>query len=211
MGGAIHAFGCSWAISATVREHEATTSPFADSETYGAQTVYSTNPALMWADMASSNLYGLGATTDGVAYAADYCLDILDASCGTDVQRCETGIVLPANREVEYWLDLLSMYANCIWYPWGSDLRIQPDERVTALAPCGRDILLQGILTPPASGRRARAGLSDQVLRRSMARRPVTPCCHKHSLPSRWLNTPLASPSRRFPPAASVLNLTAPK
>ena len=53
-----------------------------------------------------------------------------------------------ANREVEYWLDLLSMYANCIWYPWGSDLRIQPDERVTALAPCGRDILLQGILTP---------------------------------------------------------------
>ena len=142
--GAVHAFRLLVGNIRYGAEHEATTSPFADSETYGAQTVYSTNPALMWADMASSNLYGLGATTDGVAYAADYCLDILDASCGTDVQRCETGIVLPANREVEYWLDLLSMYANCIWYPWGSDLRIQPDERVTALAPCGRDILLQG-------------------------------------------------------------------
>ena len=82
----------------------------------------------MWADMASSNLYGLGATTDGVAYAADYCLDILDASCGTDVQRCETGIVLPANREVEYWRPVVHVRQLHL-VSVGSDLRIQPDER----------------------------------------------------------------------------------
>lgn len=133
-------------------EHTATATPFADSDSYGAQTVYSVNPALMWADMASNSLYGLGATTENEDYAAEYTEELLDETCGSPlITRAETGIVISSNRRVEYWLDILAMYANCIWYPWGSNLRIQPDERVTAANPSGLDVVSDGTFDAPTS------------------------------------------------------------
>ena len=124
-------------------EHQATAKPFADSDSYGTRTVYSVNPALHWADFASSPIYGLGATVENVAYSALYCTDLLDLSCGDpQIERCQLGIAISANRPIEAWLNLLAQYANCIWYPWGENLRIQPDERITSAMPSGQDVVV---------------------------------------------------------------------
>jgi len=124
-------------------DHENLQTPFADSGTYGARDVYSTNPALCWADMATSDLYGLGATTDGLSEAAAWCDQALNTPNAG--KRCEIGLTIGSPSRTEYWLDILASYANCVWFPEGSNLRIQVDQVSNATNPSGQEIVVNGI------------------------------------------------------------------
>lgn len=108
--------------------HDTSNSPYSDSGTYGNK-VYSTNPALCWADLAEDAYSGAGATTTNVATAAAYC----DGNMGSspEVPRAQIGLAIKTNQRVEQWLDRLAAYANCLWFPEGSDLKIVPDQAST--------------------------------------------------------------------------------
>jgi hypothetical protein len=123
-------------------EHVATAIPFADSDAYTSGLVYSTNPALVWADIAESTIYGLGATTDGVTDARNWCNELLETLDSPQVtKRCEIGITLASTRRVTQWLDMMAEYANCIWYPEADKLRIQRDAVIGEDNPSGRELL----------------------------------------------------------------------
>lgn len=139
--GSVQAFR--WCIGSTRygSEHDASDTPFADSDSYTAGTVYSENYALFMGDLASSPVYGPGATLDGLSEAKAWCLETLDddsTSQGTG------GIVLAANRRFEAWMNLLGDYAACLWYPYGSDIRIQPDSAIGSERATGQDICEHG-------------------------------------------------------------------
>lgn len=123
-------------------DHPVIATPFADSDTYGAGIVYSDKPALMWNDIAQSIFYGLGATTVGVIESTDWGDELLDDGV---TPRCRVGLTISSPSRAEYWLDILANYANCVWYPDGSDLRIAPDQASTSEAPSGLDIVYNGI------------------------------------------------------------------
>jgi len=127
--------------------HTATATPFADSGSYGARDVYSTNPALCWADMASSDLYGLGATVSGLSEAATWCDSLLD----NGESRCKLSYTITSARRVEDWLDLLATYADCVWLPEGANLRIQPDDRQSSDDPSGLDVVRNGVFNAQGS------------------------------------------------------------
>lgn len=123
-------------------DHAVIATPFADSDTYGAGIVYSDKPSLMWNDIAQSIFYGLGATTVGVIESTDWGDELLDDGV---TPRCRVGLTISSPSRAEYWLDILANYANCVWYPDGSDLRIAPDQESTSEAPSGLDIVYNGI------------------------------------------------------------------
>jgi len=104
--------------------HSITNTPFSDSGTYTAGVVYSENPALCWADLASDPVIGLGAATTGVQLAREYC----DSPLQSGAARCRIGLAITESRLVEAWLDQLAMYANALWFPEGANLKIIPDK-----------------------------------------------------------------------------------
>jgi hypothetical protein len=109
-------------------EHSITNSPYSDSGTYGNK-VYSNNPALAWSDLVQDNYSGLGGTVTNVATAAAYC----DGSMGgsPQVPRAQIGIALKVTQQVTQWLDTLATYANCLYFPEGSDLKTPEHHSVT--------------------------------------------------------------------------------
>ena len=109
--------------------HPITASPYSDSASYSTGLVYSDNPALCWADLASDAYTGLGATTSGVATAAAYCDGALNGSPA--VARCKIGLSIKLSQAVTKHLDRLAAYANAIWFVEGSDLKIVPDQANT--------------------------------------------------------------------------------
>lgn len=111
----------------------------------GGTKEYSDNPALAWADLATDDIIGMGATidTDYRRQARDWC-DDLGLNGGT-VKRAQTGLVVTTARRVENWLDLLAEYANCIWYIEGSTLYLRPDRPATdGVYPAGQNIVTNG-------------------------------------------------------------------
>lgn len=121
-------------------DHVATASPFADSDTYAAGDVYSTKPALYWADFATNTVYGLGATVEGVSAASAWGDETLQTG---ETRATSVGMTLSAPRRAEDWLDLMATYAHCIWYPEGGVLRIQPDRDVSSSEPSGLENIVQ--------------------------------------------------------------------
>ena len=105
--------------------HAITNTPFSDSGTYTAGTVYSENPILCANNLAKDAVNGLGATTTGVEAAAAYC----DTSLDSGAPRCRIGIAISEPRLVEAWLDqLVITYGNGLWFPEGSDIKFIPDR-----------------------------------------------------------------------------------
>ena len=104
--------------------HTATTTPFDDSGSYQANYVYSDKPALAWSDLAQNAFFGLNATVTGVSETVAYGDELMD--CGE--ARCRIGLAITDPRRVEQHLDNLAMYANALWFPEGSDLKIIPDR-----------------------------------------------------------------------------------
>lgn len=102
----------------------ALSTPFGDTGKYNQYAVYSNKPALCWRDLAENQYYGLGATTTGVAEAVAYGDRLM--TCGEP--RCRIGLALTDPRRVEQWLDILATYADSLWFPEGSDLKIRPDR-----------------------------------------------------------------------------------
>lgn len=104
--------------------HNSTATPFSDSNLYGTYDTYSNKPALAWSDLAQDPHIGLNATVTNVSEAVAYGDELMD--CGEP--RCRIGLVIEEVRRVERWLDQLAYYANCLWFPEGSDLKIVPDR-----------------------------------------------------------------------------------
>lgn len=104
--------------------HAITNSPFSDSGNYTAGVVYSEKPALAQNDLAKNPVFGLGATTTGVQDAVDYGDTLMDSGA----PRCRIGLVISEVRLVEQWMDALAMYANCLWFPEGSNIKFVPDK-----------------------------------------------------------------------------------
>lgn len=147
LDGKIHAFRILVGDYRYGSSHVATAIPFADSDTYGAQVVYSVLPALVWGDIATSTLYGLGATIDGLSEARAWGESLLDDGSA----RTKIAFSITSPRRAEDWLDLMATYAVCVWFPEGSNLRIQPDERQSSERPSGLEIVSNGIFDAPAS------------------------------------------------------------
>jgi len=104
--------------------HSITNDPFSDSGTYTTGKIYSEKPALAWNDLAKDPVIGLAATTTGVQAAMEYG----DSAMTTGAPRCRLGLAISEPRLVESWLDQLAMYANCLWFPEGANLKIIPDK-----------------------------------------------------------------------------------
>lgn len=99
--------------------------PWSDYGKYNTYAVYSNKPAHAWKDLAENAFFGLGATTTGVTEAVAYGDELMD--CGE--ARCRIGLAITDPRRVEQWLDQLAgAYANCLWFPEGSNLKIVPDR-----------------------------------------------------------------------------------
>lgn len=103
--------------------HSITNTPYSDSGTYSTGFVYSEKPALCWNDLAKDPVIGMGATTTGVELATEYG----DSAMTSGAPRCRIGLAITEPRLVEAWLDQLAMYANCLWFPEGENLKIIPD------------------------------------------------------------------------------------
>lgn len=116
--------------------HAITNTPFSDSGNYTAGKVYSEKPALAWNDLAKDPINGLAATTDGVQEAMEYG----DSAMDSGAPRCRLGLVISDPRLVEQWLDQLAMYANCLWFPEGSNLKIIPDKIKDGTNGSGREL-----------------------------------------------------------------------
>lgn len=97
------------------------------------------NPALCFADLASSPIYGLGASVNGLTEAADWCDELIDTFA-----RCRIGIELTQVRRTEEYLDLLATYAECLWYNEGSAVQMVPDKIVRQDNPSGLDLVANG-------------------------------------------------------------------
>lgn len=118
--------------------HDATATPFADEGSYTSTKVYSDNSALCFADVASSEIYGLGATVSGLSDAADWC----DELALNGVERCRLSLSLSAPRKTTEYLDYLASYADCIWYNEGSDIVLKADRAIGVDNPSGQNIAL---------------------------------------------------------------------
>jgi len=116
--------------------HPITNDPFSDSGTYTAGKIYSEKPALAWNDLAKDPVIGLAATTTGVQTAMEYG----DSAMDSGAPRCRIGISISEPRLVESWLDQLAMYANCLWFPEGADLKIIPDKIKDGTNGSGREL-----------------------------------------------------------------------
>lgn len=116
--------------------HAITNDPFSDSGTYTTGKIYSEKPALAWNDLAKDPVIGLAATTTGVQAAMEYG----DTTMDSGAARCRIGIAISEPRLVESWLDQLAMYANCLWYPEGADLKIVADKIKDGTNGSGREL-----------------------------------------------------------------------
>jgi hypothetical protein len=97
------------------------------------------NPALCFADLAGSPVYGLGATVQGVDEAADWCDELIDGFA-----RARIGLELTQIRRTEEYLDLLATYAECLWYNEGAAVQMVPDKIVREDNPSGLDVVVNG-------------------------------------------------------------------
>lgn len=111
-------------------------SPFADSSTYQAGHVFSDNPALCFAELASNSIYGMGATVSGLSEAAAWCDDLL----GGAVERSRISLLINQARKTDEWLDLLASYADCQWINEGDGVTIIPDMPVGVTNPSGQEL-----------------------------------------------------------------------
>lgn len=123
-------------------EHDALSSPFADSGTYAAGVVYSDNFALHAADIARSTLYGNGATVSGLADSRAWCLENLVE--GDLVPQGIGGMTLVSSRPAEYWISILADYANCLWMATATGIEITPDREAGAENPSGQEYCVNG-------------------------------------------------------------------
>lgn len=99
-------------------------------------TVYSANSALCAADFASNAIFGMGKTVVGADTAADFNDELIDS-----FERCRLNLAITEPRSSADYLDLLCMYAECVWFPEGDSIRIKPDRLIGADNPCGLDIV----------------------------------------------------------------------
>jgi len=104
--------------------HAITNTPFSDSGDYTVGEIYSDKPALAWSDLARDPVNGLGATVTGVQAAMEYG----DSPMDSGAPRCRIGLAISDPRLVESWLDMLAVYANSLYFPEGSNLKIIPDK-----------------------------------------------------------------------------------
>ena len=97
------------------------------------------NPALCFADLAGSPIYGSGAEVQGVDAAADWCDALID-----EFARCRVGLDITQVRRTDEYLDLLATYAECIWYNEGSAVQMVPDKIIREDNPSGLDVVVNG-------------------------------------------------------------------
>lgn len=141
LAGNIYSFRVSIGIKRYGHPPPVTNSPYTDSGTYTANYVYSQNPALAWSHLAQNTFYGVSATVSNVEEAADYCDELLTTNdCVGDQKRCQIGLAITQPRKITAWLDQLAFYANAIWFPEGSSLKIVPDKGTST----GTDVVLNG-------------------------------------------------------------------
>lgn len=115
-----------------------TATPFADDGIYTTTKAYSDTTALCLADLATSEIYGLGTTTTGLTAAADWNEELaLDG-----LARCRLSLSLSAPRKTTDLIDLFAMYADCIVFNEGSSLVIRPDQAIGADNPSGQNVAL---------------------------------------------------------------------
>lgn len=133
--------GSTWTTGATVTDTPAWS--VSESRTFTVDDLRDfsgyENPALCFADLAGSPVYGLGATVQGVDEAADWCDDLIDTFA-----RCRIGLELTQVRRTEEYLDLLATYAECLWYNEGSAVQMVPDKIVRQDNPSGLDVVSNG-------------------------------------------------------------------
>jgi len=139
--------------------HDTNTEPYADSGTYSSNLVYSNKPALAWKDFAEDPVIGMGATTTNVSEAVAYGDELLTMTCSPAEPRCRIGLALATPKRKEEYLDILCLYASCIWFPEGENLKIVPDSAADAEKPFGDEIVEDGAFVgSPASSWTAGAG-----------------------------------------------------
>lgn len=117
-----------------------TNTPFSDSGTFTSGNVYSDNPALIFNDIATSTLYGMGASTLGLDDARTWC----DDEIATAVARSRLGLYLSTPRKTEEVLDLVAEYGDFQWCWSGSDILMIPDQPATDDNPTGLELVHYG-------------------------------------------------------------------
>lgn len=135
-GGGIRAIRNTIGVVRYFGEHSVGNTPFSDSDTFTPGTVFSDNPALCWADLASSPFYGLGATVSGTSDAAAWCNELL----GGAVERSRCNMAFYTTKRTEEYLDLLATAGDCTWLNEGDSVKIIPDKPITSDNPNGQDV-----------------------------------------------------------------------
>lgn len=127
--------------------HTVTASPFSDSATYQAGYVYSDNGALVQAEIARNAMFGAGATV----YGLDDCEDWADEDIGGGQKRSQVSLRLAQPRRTEEYLDMLTEYSWCFWFPDGDGIRMIPDKPVGPDNPSGQELVLNPVFDTTAN------------------------------------------------------------
>ncbi len=115
----------------------ATAIPFSDSAYYVPYQIYSDNSALVFADVVTSTIYGLGSTVLDLAAAKDWC----DDEIAIGVARAKISISLTQPQKTEAVLDLIASYADLLWVYEGESVKMIPDQPVSTDNPGGRNLI----------------------------------------------------------------------
>jgi hypothetical protein len=114
--------------------------PFYDNSHYSAGFAYSTNTALIFADVASSPLYGAGSTVTGL----DVCRDWDNSDISPAISRSQIGIVIASPQKTEQTLDLLATYGEFRYIYEGSSIHMLPDKVIGLDNPSGPELVGTG-------------------------------------------------------------------
>lgn len=125
--------------------HLAGAIPFSDVNTYVPGRVYSDTPALCFADLATSPLYG----SDTPVYGLEECVAWNRELLGGVEERARLSLLVTQPRPTRAHLDYVAQLAELLWLYEGDGIRMFPDRPPTPDSPSGQEMAVNASFTLP--------------------------------------------------------------